>query len=442
MGNPKFSRLARVASCAIGFVLFTTGISAGAESLYKFVLGGKDFYNYHDALIALDISNGTATGQLRPLLGDRTPPVNVRGTNPRDGVLDLIVDLPAGPKTYRLTKNIVGHKIVWQNLKDSSSSFYRYVDSPLSDAALTLGEYECGAQYGAMVANLRPQTTNDLLNSFLATDQQASSLPITYNEYDEKVQLWTKKTSISLGDFLKLQLRRIDGNRKEEQFQLSGQFEAPVGTEAYVAKWLRRSGLFDFADLDPGGCDGMDASYFVINRGLLFDADGLSQGKFEQYIGIRLNDFVSRDDKGKAWQFRLGQPFTKRINIPPYPLAYRTRVYAASEVTRHVPGWWDTFWVTFQPGELIDTKKTEYAVVVTIDRLKSSKRSAGNSSPPDDAYFTKQLELSDEAEVTAAVTQYFSRRDGGWCNVQLAGDEATSHHVVCDVEARAPRSLR
>ena len=61
--------------------------------------------------------------------------------------------------------------------------------------------------------------------------------------------------------------------------------------------------------------------------------------------------------------------------------------------------------MTFEAGELIKTKKTEYAVVVTIDRLKSSKRSSGNSSPPDDAYFTRELELSDEAEVTAAVTR-------------------------------------
>jgi hypothetical protein len=91
--------------------------------------------------------------------------------------------------------------------------------------------------------------------------------------------------------------------------------------------------------------------------------------------------------------------------------------------------------VTFEPGELIGTKKSDYAVVVTVERLKASKRSAGNSSPPDDPYFTKELTTSDEAEVTAAIARYFSRRDGGWCNVELAGDEAEKHHVVCDVQA-------
>ena len=74
----------------------------------------------------------------------------MRGTNPQDGVLDLIIDLPAGPKTYKFTKEIVGQKIVSQSA-DSSSLLYRYLDSPLSDAALTLGEYECGARYRAMI---------------------------------------------------------------------------------------------------------------------------------------------------------------------------------------------------------------------------------------------------------------------------------------------------
>ena len=202
-----------------------------------------------------------------------------------------------------------------------------------------------------------------------------------------------------------------------------------MGTEAYLAKWLRGSGLLERADLDPGGCDGMDASYFVINRGLLFDADGLSQAKFEQYIGIRLNDFVSRNDMGKAWQFRLGQPFTKRINIPPYPLAYRTqslrRIRSHSPCPRlvgHILG--------DLPAGRADRHQEDRICGRSHDRPPQEARTRDRpvtANPPDDAYFTRDLELSDEAEVTAAVTRYFSRRDGGWCNVQLvAGDDATN----------------
>jgi hypothetical protein len=71
-------------------------------------------------------------------------------------------------------------------------------------------------------------------------------------------------------------------------------------------------------------------------------------------------------------------------------------------------------------------------VVVTVDRLKGSKRSFGSSSPPDDEYFTKELDLSEEAEVTAGIAKYFARRDRGWCLVQLAGDDAQKHHAVCN----------
>src|SRR5437879_715304 len=116
MGNPDVRRRGSIAACAIGFTLFTAGISAGEENLYKFRQGGEGYYGYQDALLALDISNGTVTGQLRPLLGDKTAPVAVHGTNPRDGVLELVIDLPVGPKTYKFTKKIVGQRIVWQSV--------------------------------------------------------------------------------------------------------------------------------------------------------------------------------------------------------------------------------------------------------------------------------------------------------------------------------------
>src|SRR6476620_9701547 len=110
-GDSPMKRLALL-TFAIGLVQFIT--PASAEYLYKFN-GGATLFNggqqytgpvERDALIALDISNGTVTGQLRPLLGDRTAPINVRGTNPQDGVLDLIVDLPTGPKSYKFTKSV------------------------------------------------------------------------------------------------------------------------------------------------------------------------------------------------------------------------------------------------------------------------------------------------------------------------------------------------
>lgn len=438
MGRAAIRRVAHIIGI-VAIVLSAHAPRAAAETLYKYVggsgvkiyggddgrvTGGDAFSPYQDALLALTISDGVVTGELRPLLGDDSASVQVQGTNPRDGVLELTINYRPGPKKLSFAKEIIGQKIVWRDTdtQHSSGQFYRYLDSPLSDAAMTLSEYECGSHYRNLMADFKPGVTNDRLAAFLVGNAQAAALPVIYAVYDEKTQLTTKKKTVGLGDLLKLMLKSDAGS----------QFDTVVGTEAYVVKWLRGSGLFASVDIDSGGCDGADRAYFSVDRGLLFDADGLSQPKFEQYIATRLPGFVSQDDKGKAWPFRLGQPRVTRVNVPPFPSAYRIRVYAASEITRHVAGWWDAFSVTFEPGELKDTKSAEYAIVVTVERLKASKRSSGNSSPPDDAYFTKDLTPGDEAEVTAALAQYFSRRDRGWCLVALVGDDAEKHHAVCD----------
>jgi hypothetical protein len=416
-----FRHAARIIACVVGLAILINGRAASADTLYKFSGGALNFSPYPDGLLALTISDGTVTGQLRPLLGDNTPPVTVNGTNPKDGIIELTFSLPSGPKKYTFSKRIQGQRITW-NMEREGLSFYRYMASSLSDAALTLSDHECGAAYKSLEAEFKPGVTIARLESFLATDRDVSALPVAYDAGSDARDRPVRKTT-DLGSRLKQGLKATS-----EAFL----FHAPVGVEPYIVKWLRQSGLFKKADLDSGGCGGADRSYFVVNRGLLFDGNGFSQPKFEQYIATRLQEFASKDERGNMWQFRLGQPRVSRINVPPYPSSYRLRMYTASEITRHVPGWWDAFSVSFEPGELLDTKNTEYAVVVTVERLKASKKSPGNSTPPDDAYFSKELSDSDEAEVTAAISRYFSRRDGGWCVFDREGYEAEKHHSVCN----------
>jgi len=417
----RFRHAARIVACVIGLAILIDGRTASAETLYKFSGSALKFSPYPDALLTLTISDGAATGQLRPLLGDNTPTVAVNGTNPKDGILELTFSLPSGAKKYTFTKRIKGQQIGWY-METEGVSFYRYTDSPLSDAALTLSEHECGAAYKSLEAEFKRGVTIAGLESFLATDRDVSALPVAYDAGSDARDRPVRKTT-DLGSRLKQGLKG-----KSEPFL----FHAPAGVEPYLAKWLRKSGLFVKVDLDSGGCGGADRSYFVVNRGLLFDGNGFSQPKFEQYVATRLQEFASKDDRGTTWPFRLGQPRVTRINVPPYPSSYRIRMYTASEVTRRVPGWWDAFSVSLEPGELIDTKNTDYAVVVTVERLKASKKSPGNSNPPDDAYFTKELSEPDEAEVTVAISRYFSRRDGGWCVFDQEGYEREKHRSVCD----------
>jgi len=64
-------------------------------------------------------------------------------------------------------KEVIGQKIVWQDTKTNLWYFYRYLDSPLSDAAMTLSEYECGSHYRNLMADFKPGVTGDRLAAFL-----------------------------------------------------------------------------------------------------------------------------------------------------------------------------------------------------------------------------------------------------------------------------------
>ncbi len=430
LGRAATRRIAQIVGVAVVLLGSQAPLSA-AETLYKYVggsgekltgddgriKGGDGFSPYQDALLSLTISDGIVTGELRPLLGDNSAPVKVQGTNPRDGVIELTIAYRPGARKLSFAKKVVGQKVIWEDTQSGGLwRFYRFLDSPLSDAAMTLSEYECGSEYRNIMGSFKSGVTSDRLSALLAGNPDAAAMPVTYEVEDPKTHLTTKKKTAPLGAFLKQ--RRQDG---------SFHFDTAVGTEPYLVKWLRGSGLFDMVDIDSGGCDGADRAFFTVDRTLLFEGDRLSQPRFEQYIADRLPGFVARDEHGKTWQFRLGQPNITKVKVPPYPLAYRIRIYAASEITRGAPGWWDAFSVTFEPGELTETKDKEYAVVITVERLKTSKRSSGNNSPPDDAYFTRELPAEEEAKVTTALASYFTRRDRGWCMVAVAGIDPDKH---------------
>ena len=210
-----------------------------------------------------------------------------------------------------------------------------------------------GRATGGWAPSFWPDATEGLLNAFLATDQQASSLPITYNEYDEKADApWSKKTSISARRFPQAATQsqpmppgknRSSRPRSSSRPPSEARRTSRNGCAAAACSNSRTSTRAAAMAWTP--------AIFVVDRGLLFDADKLSQAKFEHYIESQAQRFCRRGTSmGKAWEFRLGQPLHEGLNLPPYPLAYRARLYVASEITRGDPGWWDSFWVTFQPG--------------------------------------------------------------------------------------------
>jgi hypothetical protein len=420
METVKSRRKLRIVLFAVATTLCMDIYPAVAETLYKY--RGDNSSPYPWAVLAITITNGAVSGQLRPLLGDDTPPVAVSGTNSTEGVLELTIGFPSGQKKYVFKKSINDNQIEWRTA-EGEASFFRYFDTPLSEPALTLSQHECGAMYKTLEIKFSANATAEQLEAFLAQAPEVSSLPVVYTRWSDKNETF-KQVSQSLGASLREGLK---ARAKPEPTSVN----TPVGAETYIVQRLRRSGVIAMADLDSGGCGGADRSYFVVDRQFFFDSGSFSQPKFEQYIDERLKGVAQTDKQNLSWRYRLGQRKVTRVNVPPYPSSYRIKMYVASEITRQVSGWWDSFSASFEAGELIDTKQSEYAVIVTVERLKASKRSWGSKMPPDDNYFTQDLSEFDEAEVTAALSKYLSERDGGRCVFDTEGYEKEKHKAVC-----------
>jgi len=361
-----------------------------ADTVYKFRNSEIPYSPYRDSILSLSTSEGVVSGQLRPLQGDDTPPIKVSG-NEDDSVLKLQFSYPSGPERYVLRKREGARGQVIFATRSQSQILFRYKDSTFSDAALTFTEYECGDPYKLLSAELKTSPTLSELDAHFGRDRQLADLNIA----TKTGRAW------SLYELLKnaVTIR-----------QTGIGFYTPFGVEPYVAKSLRKSKFFARVDLDEGGCGASDRGAFVVSRDFFFDFTVFSEQKFTEFIDERLVAFVRADADGKPWNYRLNQKTLSRLSLPPYTSSYRSKVYAASEITRLELGWWDSFFVSFEPGELVTTKQNEYAVVVTVERLQSSKRSGGRTDPPDDTYFTKHLTFQEEAVLTRKLLSYFSRR--------------------------------
>jgi hypothetical protein len=379
-------------------ITVTLGLLVGAcspclgEVIYKLRGASIPYSPYRDALVSLSIQDGTVVGQLRPLLGDRTPPVAITGSSEGDSILRLRLDYPSGPERFvfrRQADTNGSDRIVFRS---GSQSMFRFKGSAFSPAALTFTEYECGDQLRLIVAEFVPTETEGRLNEYLSRETELADLNV--KNKTGRVQ--------SLKDALKTQrpVGRIS-------------FYTPFGTEAYVGKALRESGIFSTVDFDSGGCGVNERTPVTVARDRLYEGTNLSEDLLQKFIDAQLASFAGGKVGGSSWEFRLGEKTISRLNLPPYRPSYRVKVYAASEVTRKAPGWWDAFYVSFEPGDLLATKGNETALLITVERLQSSKRSSGRTDPPDDTYFSSYLTFQEEATVTTAIRSFFANASSG-----------------------------
>jgi hypothetical protein len=361
------------------------------EVIYKMLRSAVPFSPYRDALVYLDNQDGKVVGQLRPLLGDNTPPVEITGTSEGDSILRLRFNYPSGAERFvfrRQANPSVSDRIVFVS---GSQSIFRFKDSSFSPTGLTFTEYECGDPLRLIVAEFSPTATEANLNEYLSRETELAALNV--KDKTGKVQMLKDR----------LQAQRPGGGIS---------FYTPFGTEAYVGKSLRESGIFSSVDFDSGGCGVNERTEFTVARNRLYEGANISVDLLQKFVDAQLASFAGGNIGGSSWHFRVSEKTVSRLNLPPYSPSYRVKVYVASEITRQEPGWWDAFYVSFEPGDLPATKENETAVVVTVERLQSSKRSSGRNEPPDDAYFSNYLSFQEEAAVTTTIRNFFANASG------------------------------
>jgi hypothetical protein len=413
-------KLVKRSASLIGAIYILLASSAGVAqegapaSTSTYLIGGLEYSPYQRAILELRIHDGRADGRLLPLLGDKTPPVNVEGTNPSPGRLPLRFSLPSGTLELSFEKAATNHLINWKAGDENHEiRFYRMRNGEFSEASKTIAQETCGPQYRSLGVEFVEGASEQNLDGALAQIPQLAQLQVTFHRGE-------RKRSMTLLEALKSTFRERDD--LDEKY-----FDVPIGMESYVVKALREHDkVFKWVNLANGDCGGAEVSYFVIRKDFLFIRDQISREKFQSYIDTRIREFASKDQQGRNWQFRLAEPRLTVKDLPVPVLNFKLIVYAASEVTRRKGGEWDLFTVNFSPGPVPDTTSNEYSVVVEVERLKSVRK-GGSNSPPDESYFRLQRSEDDEGVVTTAMTSFFSRRDGGWCVYDREGYERTRY---------------
>ena len=408
----------------LAFLSMLGAVPAAAQAPQIYVISGlEDYTPYTKHILELTWKGKEVSGWLKPLLGDKTPPIAVRGDNYEDGKLNLVI-VTSPSQRINFVKSTKGGTIRWEtpSSSDKSVMFSRPIAGDWSEAALTLAEHECGPMYGMVGVEFGPTTMGEVERKL-----PKELLDLKVSEYGADP---AKRMAMSFREVIRGELNSPKDADTTDRIPAQG-MAVPVGSELYIVKTLRASGLVKSANLGAGGCGGADRSYFVVKRSLFFADGNFSRDKFVGFVDAALPQILGTDDKNRKWETRIAEPVIKTVSVPPFTTAYRMKVYAASQVTRRENGFWDRFQLTLEPNENVDNGKDEYAVVVTVERLKTAKQTTARI--PYDDWFSKDLEETAEASITTAIARGFTALSGGWCAVEREGT------MLCDRRAEGTR---
>lgn len=337
---------------------------------------------FQDLIIEINIDkNDDISGVIKPKKFRKGKIVTIKGKLESSNVMTLSFDDDISKKMI-FQKHVNKGMLIWVTKKEDWKdhfyehiAFYKHIDSNFSEVALTTAMNGCSPL--ANISSAAFKIDKEQLNNDNKLDKNILEM-----------EVYTTK------NILKKELENFVANGcLEGGHDCEYYINIPVGTLAYIIQSMRKTGWFKYVEAGLGGCAGAEESFLIVKKSDIMDNNTVSKDKFISYLTKLLNKFL-KDTKYKIQEIDI-----KVSKIPPHPVIYRVRVTGKSEIFLGKKGYWNLFDITFKPTELESNSDNEYSILVTIDRLRESKRSYGNEQPPSESWFTTYLSYEEEGIV-------------------------------------------
>ena len=404
----------------------------------------RPYSPYSRALLEQTSSTGVVSGKLRPLLGDPTEPVTVSGRRGRD-VMTLTFLFEGGPRTLvfrnaglkhygatrvrlwqardRQGKPLAGDPWTPADISEEDDAQFiattalvitEFLEGAPSAAAKTLTRSQCGpySQELYLVWDGRV-TEKDIAAAFGRHPDLAPARAWLYLPAEGRPEGYSDLVEMSLQEALTKSLA-LARSAKEADGEI--QFLAlSAGQESFLVERLRRLGLFRMINLSSPGCGGAELQHVVVPRHFVYSGSRLSPERFQGFVEGQLIRFANQPLNRQKWRWLLTDR-TLTVHPLPTPVGYfRVKLVAASELTRRVPGFWDSFYVVIVPVDTEDNNADQTTLQLHVERSKTSRRSRGSSAPPDSSYFTSEIDFSGEADIALSLMMFIRAQVRGWC---------------------------
>jgi hypothetical protein len=268
---------------------------------------GEKYSPYGRAKLVLTRNNEGVSGQIFPLLGDKTAPLAVATSISSDGLLTL--KIPSRFLELNVRCTVDDDRFICRSLDTQIPiRFFRFNSKSFSEAALTLFQESCGPEYEQIEIRFSTSATRSTLDDMIKELAGLAMVPTTYfpagPQQSEKGTLGTT-------------LRRAFAQKDKFAEDMQNSFDVPIGLEAYVVKKLREyDGVFNYVNLANSGCGAGEIAFSVVDKNHVFQNGQLSQDNFYSFMTRQLQEFASKDSDGHIRQYRLSNPKISILNLP------------------------------------------------------------------------------------------------------------------------------